>query len=569
VAVADVEGFVPEVDARPEAVRSRAIVFEGAAAALITAILYLVTLAGNHSETEDTIPFAVRLRDHPHSDAPHLLYDWFSWVAFHLARGLGITDDPLRPAQVKNALFGAAAVGILWWLVRHAGRSRVVAATACGILAFSYGFWWNNVEGDVYAVSSFFILICLALAYRAVERPSTRSFALLGAANGVAVLMHTVNVFFAGVAAVALWLAWRDQRLQRVARAGAAYAVTASAIVIPAYAIAAAILHLGSIHAFREWFTRTTGDGQFGHVNAAMFEKGVIGAGRALIGGHSTLSFGFAKTSVEKHFPDKPLREEYYFLRGYSHGLAVVVLVLSVIAVLGLLVLVVSWLRRPELDRRGRTLAALCLAWLLAYLPIELYWDPFNIELWYVAWIPAAVLLALPLGDRRLLPRSNARTLATVTLGSLLLANLLGSVWPQHDGSKDYWRVRAAWYRANTSPSDVVLASGYLQSAYLRYLTKADVVDTDSVFADSSDESAAIASIRQNLNQLHPRHIYVSSEVFDPYADTSAGCPRVDPTVCAEAVRLRNAFLPDSTPIAQLPNERVWELRLPGSAASA
>jgi hypothetical protein len=299
-----------------------------------------------------------------------------------------------------------------------------------------------------------------------------------------------------------------------------------------------------------------------------MFEKGLIGAGRALIGGHSTLSFGFAKNAVEKHFPDKPLREEYYFLQGYSHGLAVFVLVLSVVAVLGLLVLVVFWLRRPTLDRSGKTLAALCLAWLLSYLPIELYWDPFNIELWYVTWIPAAALLALPLGDR-LLPRLGARPLAAVTLGSLLLANLLGSVWPQHDSSKDYWRARAAWYRAHTSPSDTILATGYLQSSYLRYLTKAHVIDADSVFADAPDDSAAIVIIRQQLERSHAEHVYVSSEVFDPYSDTPAGCPRVDPTVCAEAVLLRQAFRPDSTLIAQVPSERVWELRLPGSAASA
>jgi hypothetical protein len=90
----------------------RVAALEATGAAVATAILYLATLAGNHSETEDTIPFAVRLRDNPHSDAPHLIYDLlflFPWagivagiaavvlfVLFLLGIGRGVTKN--RPA---------------------------------------------------------------------------------------------------------------------------------------------------------------------------------------------------------------------------------------------------------------------------------------------------------------------------------------------------------------------------------------------------------------------------------------------------------------------------------------
>jgi hypothetical protein len=546
----------------------RVAALEATGAAVATAILYLATLAGNHSETEDTIPFAVRLRDNPHSDAPHLIYDWFSWCAYHLAHALGITNDPLRPAQVKNALFGAAAVGILWLILRRTGRTRLVAATASGVLALSYGFWWNDVEGDVYALSAFAAILCLGCAYRAVEHPSSRSFALLGLANGVAVLVHTANVFFAGVAAAALFLARHRGTLRRWWKPAAAYAATASAIVIPAYAIAAAILHLGSVHAFREWFTATTGQGQFGHINGAMFPKGAVADGRALIGGHFALSFGFVGRFISRHFPDKPLREEYFFLQGYSHTLAVFLLALTIVVLLLVGVLAVSWLRRPRLDARGRVLGFLCLAWLVSYLPILFYWDPFNIELWYVFWIPAAVLLALPLADAgRLFPGRVATVVASTLLGSLLIVNLLGSVWPQHDNSKDYWRVRAAWYRAHTSSSDTVLATGYLETGYLSYLTKARVIDADRIFVTSNGTSAAIAEIRRKLRSGRPRHVYISGEVFHPFADVAAGC-RAGPGICKEATALRRAFLGHSRLLVRQGREQVWELSSAGSLAA-
>jgi hypothetical protein len=554
--------------AAAEVVGLRIAGLEAVGAAVATAILYIATLAGNHSESEDTLPFAIRLRNAPRSDAPHLIYDWFSWCAYHLVAALGISNDPLRPAQVKNALFGAAAVGLLWLILRRAGQTRLVAATACGVLAFSYGFWWNDVEGDVYALSAFAAILCLGLAYRAVEQPTSRSFALLGIANGVAVLAHTANVFFAGVAAAALLLARHMGTLRSWWKPAAAYAATASAVVISAYAIAAAILHLGSVHEFREWFTRTTGQGQFGHVNAAMFPKGAVADGRALVGGHFALSFDFVGRFISRHFPDRPLREEYFFLQGYNHTLAVFLLALTVVVFLLLAVLALSWVRMPKLDARGRALAFLCLAWMVSYLPILLYWDPFNIELWYLFWIPAGVLLALPLADAgRLFPRRLGAAVAATLLGSLLIVNFFGSVWPQHDNSKDYWRVRAAWYRAHTTSSDIVLSSGYVQTGYLGYLTKAHVIDTDQIFVTSKGHPAAIAEIRRLLRSGRPEHVYISGEVFHPFADVPAGC-RAGPEICDEATALRRAFLRQSRLLVRQGREQVWELRSAASLAT-
>jgi len=145
-------------------------------------------------------------------------------------------------------------------------------------------------------------------------------------------------------------------------------------------------------------------------------------------------------------------------------------------------------------------------------------------------------------------------------LGSLLLANLLGSVWPQHDSARDYWHVRAAWYRSHSGSSDLVLASGYIETGYLRYLTRAHVIDTDRVFVTSPTASAAIAKLRRRVSTAHASHVYVSDEVFYPFVDTPAGCPRADPSICNEATALRRVFLPHSTLVAQQERERVWEL---------
>jgi hypothetical protein len=538
----------------------RDVALEAVGVWAVVSALYVATLSGNHSETEDALNYASRIRDDPHSDAPHLSFDWFGWAAYHVARGLGLTQESLRPIQVMNALVGAGAVAMLWFVLRRADQRRLVAFTACGVLACSYGFWWNNVEGEVYALSAFTIVICLTLAWQAVERPSWQRFAVLGAANGVAVLAHLQNVYFAGVAAVALLLAWRGGGLRSWWKSGLAYVAGATAVVVPAFAIAAAVLQLGSVRAFHAWFTVTTGDGQYGNVSAAMIPKGVVAAGRALVGGHFLLSFDAVERAFAARFPHRPLVEEFFFLQGYSTVVALVLLGLSAVVAASVLVLVASWLRRVRLDPGGRILALLCVAWIISYLPMLLYWDPFNTELWYVVWIPAAVLLALPLGtSQSLVPARFVAPVAVVLVGGMLVVNLLGSVWPQHDTSKDYWQVRTAWYRANATPDDLILSLGYVESGYLNYLSGADVLDVDVVFSGATSPQAAVSKIESVIRKSGAARVYVSDQVFHPFADTSAGCETVGAS-CTQSKFLRAALLGRSDIVANTRLERVYEL---------
>ena len=80
------------------------------------AVVYLLTLSGNHSETEDSVNFAVRIRDEPHShffEGVHVIFDWVGWLVYEAVRTTGVTRDPLRTLQVFDALLAAATVALL------------------------------------------------------------------------------------------------------------------------------------------------------------------------------------------------------------------------------------------------------------------------------------------------------------------------------------------------------------------------------------------------------------------------------------------------------------------------
>jgi hypothetical protein len=532
-----------------------------AGAGLAVAVLYLFTLSGNHSENEDSLEYVIRIHHAPHSEffeGPHIAFDWVGWVVFEAVRATGITDDPLRSIQVFDALLAAATVGLLTWILLTGGVRPAGALVACGIVAFSYGFWRNSVEVEVYTLSAFFLVGSFGAAWYAVRRPSARTFALLGLLNGLAVLAHLTNVLFAPVAFAAVLLARDGRGLRSLIRWLGTYVGAATAVTVPAYATAAAVLRLDSPAQFWRWLTRETKGGTYGRVDLGAVKDAVVGSGRALVGAHSALAIGSISTFVHEHFPSKPLREEAYFLRGFDTSVAVALLVLTAIVGLLVVVLAASWLsKRTRPDERIRTAALLSAAWLVPFAAFYAFWDPLNIELWYVVWLPVAILLALPLTAGR---GPGIRTAAAIALvAGLLVVNLFGSQLPQRANAKDYWRVRAQWYRTHARQGDLVLSYNYIWSTYLAYLTPAHVVDVQRLFIDLPRPAAAKAALRL-AEATHARHVYVSDYLFDPYPGDPQACNDGMGT-CADAAALRRLLQPHCRLLARTSLERVWIFR--------
>ena len=538
---------------------------EAAAVALGVAAVYALTRSGNHSETEDSVAFSVRVRDDPLADlleGTHLVYLVLGRAFARAASTVGLTDDPLRALQALDVLLAAVAVGGLWLLLRTVGFGRLGAAAACGLVAWSYGFWWNAVEPEVYALSAVALVGSLAAAWSAALRPGPRAFAVLGLANGAAVLAHVTNVLFACVAGAALVVAVRglDAKPARAFRWGAAYAGAAVLVVVPAYAVAAAAHGLGSPVEFSSWFTERSGEaGDFGAFGSSNLAEAGFGSGRALVGGHFALSLDPVHEFLTARFAGKTFAEERFFLEGFAAWLALVLVGLAALVAALVAAVAARWLRRPALDARTRTLVVLAVAWLIPYALLFLWWDPLNIELWYAVWLPAAVLLAVPV-DRA--GRSRAPTaLVAGAVGTLLVVNLLGSVLPQRDETRDLWRQKAAWYRANARDDDLVVSNGYIWSAYLRYLLDAEVLDIEDLFREFETEDA-LRELRRRVAGARGRAL-VSGEAFHAFADRRVSC--VDaPRTCAIAAATADELRDECEPLAVVndPFERVWRCRI-------
>jgi hypothetical protein len=526
--------------------------------------LYVITLAGSNAEPDDGLFIAVRVRDGSPTglfDPSHLLYGWLSWAVYNSAHALGYNGGPLTTMQLTDSVLGATGVAVLWYLLRSITRDAVVATAGCGIVAFSYGYWFYSVSAEVYMLSALFIILALFAAYKAIQTPTGRSFALFGAANGFAVLGHSANVLFAFVALAALMLVARRIGLRGVVRCGFAYGLAACGIVVPAYVVAAIVLHLHTPNEVYDWYTAIASTGEWGHLTPKSLPKAALGIERALVGSHFLFAFDAVRGLIENHLSGQNPREEVFLVRNLSQGSALL-LCLPFAAVLGGVGAVAfAWLNRPSLAEGPRALAVLCAVWLAAYVPFFLWWEPLNIEFWIVPWVALAILCAIPLADLRprIWQRWRIHLVATV-LGALFLVNLLGSVMPQASASNDYWRVRSDWYVQNTTSGDLILTDGYLWNSYLAYFTDAHALNVSRVFLESEDESAAFIAIEQQIEAaLAHGRVYISGQMLFPKADTLSCCTEgLEATGIGGLVR--DAYHDRLRLVEQGPREWVWQV---------
>jgi hypothetical protein len=533
----------------------------------ILCTVYLLTLANNHTEAEDGLRYLndIRSGDPSAISFPyHLSYGWLGWLTYHVALAFGYGGGPLLPVQVSLSVFpGALGIAVLWILVRIVGFNRTEATVGCGLLAFSYGYWWYSVEVEVYILSTLLLICSLLFAYRGATQPSWKVFAVLGLTYGLAVLAHITNLLFAAVAIVALLLAKRGLFEPQVMRCALAYTGVGIVVITLPYVTAILAAGLNTPREVYDWLATYAQNDAYGDAwgnwEATTLPKAAIGVGRALVGGNFVFSLDPVRGFAYKVLPAQSLHEELFLVRNFNPVLAVVLLMLVVVVVLTLLVFMLQWLRKPPLNRASRVLAILCLAWLVPYTLFFVWWEPDNVEFWIAPWVPLMILLTLPFstwgrGARRLLPYT-----ALVLIGALFTINYWGAVWLQQDSENDYWRVRSSWYERNATSSDLVVARDYIFANYLRYFSQGTVIQAEHFFGNHSSTEEALDTLQRRIGGPEVRRVLFSSDVLYPASDRFSRCTAMDE--CEWAADIRGVVLPNTRVVAVEPLEEVRKLK--------
>jgi hypothetical protein len=288
----------------------------------------------------------------------------------------------------------------------------------------------------------------------------------------------------------------------------------------------------------------------------------VVGAGRAFIGGHFLFSLERFTDLADRATGGKALQEEIYLVRDFPRVATAALILLLPVAVAGFAWLASRWLWRPKLDHRATTLAVLSATWLVPAVAFAFWWEPVNPEFWMAPWVPALILLALPLTA---LTAKRDRTIGAIAVGALLASlfvlNLGGSIVPQLSEENDYWRERVLWYEENATSDDLIITNGHIQTYYMRYFTRATVLDIGVPWLDADkDADVAMVEIGRTIDGWERGRVLISGEVFDPASDEYSNCEEgVRP--CIDVVEeMVERYQPSAIEVDVRPLETVWQI---------
>ena len=471
----------PSAGPRPPAGGRYWLVYGSSLAAL--ALLYFLTIPGNHAEAQDAFWYAYDAREKPYHalfHVHHLLY----LPVMHALYLASHAPDAYDFLLGLDLLCGVATVGLLYlWLERGLRLSRPACLFASLFLAFCYGYWRYALEVEVYLPS---LVLTVLLAWRVLRRtqapPGAGSWlgrlgtALLATAL---VLMHAPLGVPLAVVAVPIYLL-----LTRRFRALAVYAVVPTVLLTGIYYAAWRAQVRASDPAtppaatFAKFLVGVEAPDEAGF-KLSNVPKTAVGLGADVVSSSYLFAIPATRDRLFAAFPGRNLARDAFTARAYSRSLAYVGLGLTIV-LLGLL----GFVALARLDWSRERLRALLawpetvalLLWLAAYFVLVGVVEPENPENWVNFLLPLAVLAGLLM--HFLYRNADRARLPWVFVGVLLAQNLVGGFFVIHRPDSDLNRYRSAWVIAHAHAGDVVFTrDNDVFTRFLRYHTPAQVVN--------------------------------------------------------------------------------------------
>ena len=471
---------------------------------LVVFALFASTLSANLAIAHDSLGYLRIIETngpgglfHPH----HLLYNVAAALWLSFVRALGIGGSSFAVVSILNAVFGALAAGLVFVILRqrgHVGRALSLAGTA--LVVGSFGFWFYSVCVEVYIIPLFFLLAALYVLTAPALTP--QKLAAVGALHGLAMVFHQAHVLFGLVVLAALWVR-RENLGGRMASGLGLYLGVGTLVVVVSYGIALATLGLTSPEEAWLWFTQYAHQTDYWNPAAAStVAKAGVGFTRSFVGMHFAFALEPVQALMQRAFPDKFLSDEVFLVQDLSAPVAYVLLTLSAavgVMIVGAFALGLRHVR--ALTSEQTALAQMVAAWLVVYTLFFFFWEPHNVEFWIPQSVCVWVLVVLfwSTGSER----DGKRTAAFFAgLAVILMAvNYFGTVRFAQDPDRDIYRYAVQPLAEVTRPGDVlVLGRSHLMQDYVYYLTEAQVLGIDLVFAETGEVTTTVAKLREAID---------------------------------------------------------------------
>jgi hypothetical protein len=356
---------------------------------------------------------------HPH----HLAYGPMGALVKRVAAWLGYAGRAALPMQLANAFAGALGVVMCYLIGLHITRRPVPSAATAVLLGASYAYWYYAVEVEVYTVAVCLLLVSTWLLLQHLASPDPKLMALIGVAQGLAILFHQTNVLWCVPLVVAILTPQPSgASVAHRLRGWWCYGIALGMLAVVPYLVVGCVAKgLRNPHDLADWILLYARTGWWGgEITAGKWAQLGAGLSGAILPGRGGL-----------------------LCWGLLLGVPLVFL-------------------RP-LWRASPAITAASYSWLLVYGGFFLWWEPGNIEFW-IASLPPLLLLALSAMDR--LPLLGG--VASFAACWLLLQNGMAIV-ARGDPANDFYRKQVKALVKVTDPSDLMLIPNGMLEMYLTY----------------------------------------------------------------------------------------------------
>jgi hypothetical protein len=395
-------------------------------------LLYLSTRSVNHEY--DSLDYALRIERgrpfyelfHPH----HLAHGYLCYLAFLAAKSLGYLGRAMELGQGFSAGLGALGIALFFWAMHKTTRHWGIALLASLGLAFTFG-WWHASSilavRVLNAVSLVAVFACVPFALKG----SYKGLACLGLVHGFSILCHQTNVLLVPAILLVLWAEMKPGDCVRPWRPWLqflSYGAGVAGISGGAYAFVGYFIWVKkTLPSFSNWVFAYMGVEHWNRPLAEPVKQVLFGWSNSFIGSiqPGPLVFGLAFDDVRTLLLLFAGALVFWLLawgwvqaQGSMRGwglFAVLVLGLAMLqmsqawsALIGSLVLVsmsywgLKQYQHKEASGSNRAETWPLLfsgAWLAAYVPFFIWWEPWNSEYW-LAVLPAVFIVLGHAGAR-------------------------------------------------------------------------------------------------------------------------------------------------------------------------
>lgn len=492
----------------------------------ITSLLiafYALTRSLNHSESYDSINYALFAENFPLGTAPdsrNILFHVVNRILFVTSQWLELNIGALELIASVSIVTGALSVVIFAWLMKNRfGVSSFAAWTGAAFLGLTYGYWRYTGAVEVYIPSIFLILCSLALIFRFLDEGgrSQRSLFAAGILSGLAVLFYQPNIIVLFVATFILFCF--SSRFFSFVR----YSVVGALVVVSGLVVSYLTIE-GEFPAPNELVSFVTSrNGEFrarSPVHIALV-KLILAFGHDVFSAHWTRTLDPVRTMLDPHIPGcvYNFNVVVYAGKGLQYLTAIAaVLFVPVLVMFARLHWIAS--RKWKIARPDNR-ALFLIGWMgLVGLTVGAI-DPGSFEAWIPVLVPLAGLLTVFVIE----PCCQMGKQRTVLLFLLMLFcyNFFGGIMIWRNSEGDYFFHKTAWIRQELTKQDTVLLNefDYRIVDYLGYYSDARVVhltDDDQVTIARSHPGIHTVSLDEFLAKYgtDQHRLFVMDDVLSP-----------------------------------------------------